>query len=88
MEEALMKLIVTVPAAAAVIVMAWMFLKAQRSSHETHDKLTKEITERSTKCHEECTSAVKENRVAVVENTVVLTKLATLIETKMEGSPQ
>jgi len=88
MEEALMKLIVTVPAAAAVIVMAWMFLRAQRNQHETHDKLTKEITERSTKCHEECTEAIKENRVAFTENTVVLTKLATLIETKMEGSPQ
>ena len=87
MEEALMKLIVTVPAAAAVIVMAWMFLKAQRNQHETHDKLTKEITERSAKCHDECTTAVKENRVAVTENTVVLTKLATLIETKIDGGP-
>lgn len=83
MEDALMKLVVTIPAAAAVIVMAWLFLKAQKTQHDSHDKLTKEITERSTKCHEDCTEAVKENRAAVSENTVVLTKLSTLIETKM-----
>ena len=78
-----MKLIVTVPAAAAVIVMAWMFLKAQKTQHERNDHLTRDITERSTKCHEECTTAVKENRDAVSENTIVLTKLATLLEAKI-----
>lgn len=88
MEDALTKLVVTIPAAAAVIVMAYLFLNAQKAQHATHDKLTKEITERSTKCHEECTEAVKENRVAVSENTVVLTKLSTLIETRIEGGPQ
>lgn len=83
MEEALMKLVITIPAAAAVIVMAWLFLKAQRTHQADHNKLTKEITERFTKCHEECTDAVKENRASVAENTVVLTRLSTLLETRI-----
>lgn len=83
MEDALLKLVITAPAAAAVIFTVWLFLKAQRSHQEDHNKLTKELNERSTKCHEECTEAVKENRSAVAENTVVLTRVSTLLETRI-----
>lgn len=83
MEEALFKLVGAAPAAAAVILTVWLFLKAQKSHQADHHKLTKEIADRFSKCHDECTEAVKENRAAVSENTVVLTKLSTLIETKM-----
>lgn len=84
MEEALMKLVITVPAAAAVIITVALFLKSQRTHQADHNKLTKEITDRFTSCHDECTDAVKENRTSVAENTVVLTRLSTLLETRIK----
>lgn len=79
MEEALLKLVVTIPSAAAVIVTVILFLKAQRSQNEGHQQLQKELNERSTKCHEECTNAIRENQKAVSENTKVLAQLTTMI---------
>ncbi len=83
MEEALMKLVITIPAAAAVIVTVVLFLKAQRNHQSDHNKLIEKVTARSAQCHDECTTAVKENRVVTVENTKVLTRLSTLIDTRI-----
>ena len=82
-----MRLVVTVPAAAAVIVVVVLFLRAQKTFHVQHSETVKEVTERATKCHDECTTAVKETGAAVSENTKVLTKLSTLVEhrIKQEG---
>ncbi len=63
--EALAKLVATVPSAVAVIVTVFLFLRAQRAHQNDHMSLTRELHERSTKCHEECTEAVKENREAL-----------------------
>jgi len=64
------------PAALGVILTVWIMNK-------NHNKLTKELNDRSTKCHEECTMAVRENRAAVNENSKVLTRLSTLLETRI-----
>jgi hypothetical protein len=81
MEETLTKLVITVPAAAAVIVTVCLFLRAQKTYQEAYGKLTKEVTDRFAACHKEYSEAVKESRASVTENTKVLSRLSTLIET-------
>lgn len=65
------------PAVAGVIITVWLM-------NRSHSNLTKDLSERATKCHEECTEVVKENRTAVNENTKVLTRLSTLLETRIK----
>lgn len=56
--EALLRLVVTVPAAAAVIVTAWMFLKEMRQLNGEWSKTVKELHEESRQCIRDNTDAL------------------------------
>ena len=62
MDEALAKLVITVPSATAVIVTVWLFLKSRKTDHEMHQRVMEVVN----------------------ENTKVLVRLATLIDTRIK----
>ena len=69
MEEAVLKLIVTVPAAAAVIVTAWLFLRAQRELNSQWQETVRSIANQA---HQDRT----ETKKVVVDNTRAMTMVA------------
>ena len=79
MEDLIVKFIDKVPVAAALLLTVWMFLRGGKSMNkEWTDTVTRIARERD-KDHRDCTQAVK-------ENTQILHKVATLIETRIEQS--
>lgn len=79
MEEAILKLIVTVPAAAAVIVTAWLFL---RSMKELNHHWSDTVTKISLLTHEDR----RESQAVIQDNTRALTMVAERLKKLTEGS--
>jgi hypothetical protein len=86
MEDALLKLVVTVPSAAAVIFVVVLFLRSQDRTRKDHNGVIERMSKNAIKCQEDCDEAVKETNRVVTENTKVLTRLTTLIETRIRQS--
>lgn len=75
MEEAILKLIVTVPAAAAVIVTAWMFLRAQKELNVNWQKTVSDIALQAHMDRMEQDKVVRDNTKSM---TMVAERLATV----------
>lgn len=72
-DEALLKLVITVPAAAAVIVTAWMFLRAQKESNSQWAETIKDL-------HNSIREDRAESRECIRDNTRALARVAAAYE--------
>ena len=66
MVDAIAKLVVTVPAAAAVIITAWMFLRAQRDLNLQWEKTVRELAKEANDDRNEQRKVITENTKAMV----------------------
>lgn len=54
-----------VPAAVAVIITVYLFLKQQKAATEHWSDVVNRINDQGRKCHDECTRAVRDNTKAM-----------------------
>lgn len=79
MEDLVIKLLEQAPSTAAVIITVVLFLrqqKAQSAEWHKHNKIANDVAR---ECRDDCTKAVK-------DNTKILAKVASLIETRIQQS--
>lgn len=67
MAEAIAKLVVTVPAAAAVIVTAWIFLRSMKELNGEWSKMVKELHETQRQDRREANECIRDNTTALRE---------------------